>query len=119
MNYNSENKKLIFCETALETTAEQSVEADVTLPDYCPEIRKILRCSIAADVVSVQTTHGKVTVQGNATVKVIYVGENGNISSFENVQPLQKTVESDVINSESSVDVRINVDYVNGRAVCP
>lgn len=119
MNYNSENKKLIFCETALETTAEQSVEADVTLPDYCPEIRKILRCSVAADVVSVQTSHGKVTVQGNATVKVIYVGENGNISSFENVQPLQKTVESDVINSESSVDVRINVDYVNGRAVSP
>ena len=119
MNYNSETKKLTFCETAFETTAEQSVEADLTLPDYCPEIRKILRCSVAADVISVQTGNGKVTVQGNATVKVIYVGENGNVSSFENTQPLQKTVESDVINSESSVDVRINVDYVNGRAVSP
>jgi hypothetical protein len=31
-------------ETVLDTSVEQSVECDVLLPDYCPDILRILTC---------------------------------------------------------------------------
>ncbi len=117
MNFNSESQKLNFCETVFETTAEQSLEADINLPDYCPEIQKILKCNVSAEIASVQNTSGRITAQGNAVVKLIYIGDNGKTAAFEQAYPIQKTAESDLITSESCVDVRVNVDYVNSRAV--
>lgn len=117
MNYNSESQKLNFCETVYETTAEQSLEADINLPDYCPEIQKILKCNVCAEITSVQNSSGRITAQGNATVKIIYIGDNGKTAAFEQSYPIQKSAESDLITSESCVDVRVNVDYVNSRAV--
>lgn len=117
MNFSSESKKLSFCETVLETTAEQSLEADITLPDYCPEIRKILKCSVCPQIISVQSSSGRITAQGNALVKIIYVGDNDKTVSFEQSYPVQKSVDSDSLNADSNAEVRINVDYVNSRAV--
>lgn len=119
MKFSSETKKLSFCETVFETTAEQSLEADITLPDYCPEIQKILRCNVVTNIISVQNSNGRMTAQGNAVVKIIYVGDNGKTVSFEQSYPVQKSAESDSVNSESCLDVKINVDYVNSRAVNP
>lgn len=119
MNFKSETKKLSFCENVFETSAEQAIEADIVLPDYCPEIQKILRCSVIAQLASVQHNSGKITAQGNAVIRVIYVGDNGKVSAFEQSQPVQKTAECEHIGSDANVEVRINVDYVNSRAVSP
>ncbi|MBQ7122748.1 MAG: DUF3794 domain-containing protein [Clostridia bacterium] len=119
MNFNCETQKLGFCETVFETTAEQSVDADISLPDYCPEIQRILRCSVITNINSVQNSSGRVTADGNAVVRLLYVGENGKIAGYEQSYPIQKFIESNRISSESSVNVTVNTDYVNCRAVNP
>lgn len=117
MNLKCETQNLGFCESVFETTAEQSIDADFSLPDYCPEIRKILRCSVTTNIASVQNSSGRVTADGNAIVRLLYVGENGKTAAHEQSYPVQKIVESNRIVSDSAVSVCVNTDYVNCRAV--
>ncbi len=117
MNFNSERKKLGICENTFETTAELSLEADLNLPDYCPEIQRILKCCVIPHITSVQNSSGRVNVQGDAEVKLIYVGDNGKLAAFEQNYPIQKFCENNNLSSECAVTARINTDYVNCRAV--
>lgn len=117
MKFSTSTNMLGFSEINFETTSEQSVEADINLPDYCAEIKRILKCTVNADIISVQNTDGKITAQGNATVRVIYIGDNDMLSAYEQTYPVQKTVESDKVSSGCAVSVRAVTDYVNCRAV--
>lgn len=119
MNYNSNTQRIGFCETVYETTAEQSLDADINLPDYCPEIQKILKCTVVPNITSVQNNSGRITADADASVRILYVGENGKTAAYEQNYPLQKFVESGKVTSDSAVDVRIKTDYANCRAVNP
>ena len=117
MNFKTDRKILGICENAFETTAELSLEADLNLPDYCPEIQRILKCCVTPHINSVQNASGRVTVQGNAEIKLIYVGDNGKIAAFEQNYPIQKFCENNNLTSDCAVSAKINVNYVNCRAV--
>lgn len=119
MNYNRDTRKIGFCETVYEATAEQSLEADINLPDYCPEIQRILKCSVIPNISSVQNNSGRITTDAIATVRILYLGENGKTAAYEQNYPLQKFVESGKVTSDCAVDVRIKTDYANCRAVNP
>ncbi|MBQ2973889.1 MAG: DUF3794 domain-containing protein [Clostridia bacterium] len=119
MNYSTETQKIGFFESVYESTAEQSLDADINLPDYCPEIRKILKCTVVPNINSVQNNSGRLTADATATVRIFYIGENGKPAGYEQNYPLQKFVESDKITSDSSVRVNIKTDYANCRAVNP
>lgn len=117
MNFNSESKRLGICEIVFESTVEHSLEADLNLPDYCPEIQRILKCCVCAQITSVQNISGRVTAQGNAEVKLIYASEEGKIAAFEQSYPIQKICENNSLTSDNAIAVKVNTDYVNCRAV--
>ncbi len=119
MNLNCETQKAGFCESVFESTAEQSLDADISLPDYCPEIQRILKCTVTPNVTSVQNNSGRVTADVTAVVRVIYEGENGKAAAYEQSYPLQKFIESNRITNDTAVNVTVNTDYVNCRAVNP
>lgn len=119
MNFNCETQKLGFCDAAFETTVEQSLDADIALPDYCPEIQRILKCTVISNVTAVQNNSGRVTADASAVVRLLYVGDNGKTAGYEQSYPLQKFIESNRITSDSAVNVTVNTDYVNCRAVNP
>ena len=119
MNLNNETQKIGFCETVYESVAEQSLDADIALPDYCPEIQRILKCTVTTGITSAQNNSGRVTADGNAVVRIIYVGDNGKISGYEQSYPVQKFIESSKITSDSAVSVTVRTDYINCRAVNP
>lgn len=119
MNYNTTTQKVGFSETVHESTAEQSLDADISLPDYCPEICRILKCTVIPNVTSVTNNSGRITADANVNVRVLYVGENGKIAGYEQNYPIQKFVESNRITSDSAVSVNVKTDYANCRAVNP
>lgn len=116
MNFESNMKSLGFCETVFESAAEHSVECEFNMPDYCPEIKRIIKCCLKANVTAVQRLEGKINASVNACIRVIYIGENNKVSAYEQIQPIQKTFESDKIRTDSVINVRVNTDYVNCRA---
>lgn len=119
MNLNCKTMKLGFFDTVYESAAEQSLDADISLPDYCPEIQRILKCTVNPCVTGVQNSSGRVTADANVVVRILYVGDNGKLSGYEQSYPLQKFIESSKITSDSAVNVTVKTDYVNCRAVNP
>lgn len=117
MNFNINTQRLGFCETVYETAAEQSLDADISLPDYCPEIQRVLKCSVIPNITGVQNNSGRITADCNAVVRLLYVGDNGKIAGYEQSYPIQKFVESSRVGSEAAVSACVNTDYVNCRAV--
>lgn len=119
MKLNTDSLKLGFYDTVCETNAEQSFDAEVNLPDYCPEIQKILKCSLSTDIVSVQNNSGRITADISAKLCLIYIGGNGVVSGYEQSYPIQKFIDSSKITSDCVVTLIVNADYLNCRAVNP
>lgn len=117
MNFNINTQRLGFCESVYETAAEQSLDADISLPDYCPEIQRVLKCSVVPNITAVQNNAGRITADCNAVVRLLYVGDNGKIAGYEQSYPIQKFVESSRVGADSAVSANVNTDYVNCRAV--
>ena len=77
-------KKEIFriSELLFENTSEQTVDGDITLPDYCPDIKRILKCMVTPCIVSEQCVGDRVTIDANAFVQVLYVDDNNNVFCY-------------------------------------
>ncbi len=119
MKFNTDSLNFGLFDTVCETTAEQSFDAEINLPDYCPEIQKILKCSLSSDVVSVQNNSGRITADISAKLSLIYIGDNGALSGYEQSYPIQKFIDSSKITSDCVVYLRVITDYLNCRAVSP
>lgn len=77
----------------LDTVSEQALELDYVLPDYCPEIFKVLSCRIYPSVARRQYSGTKLNYELTALVRVVYVSEDGEISAVEQTLSYDKSVE--------------------------
>lgn len=50
MEFNQENRSFCTPSAVLDTVAEQLADVDLTLPDYCPDIEKILKCTLTPKI---------------------------------------------------------------------
>ena len=57
----------------LDTAAEQSIDAEFTLPDYCPDIGKILSCTLLPQIYLANVSGDKLLVEGASRVNVLYL----------------------------------------------
>lgn len=119
MDFNVDKQHVTCCKIIREAKAEQGIDSDITLPDYCPDVKSILRCSIDAGVNSVNVTGNRITAEGNALIRLIYVSTDDKLSCFEQNYPLSKYVEMSPIPPESQAVANVKVSYVNCRAVSP
>ena len=101
---------------------EQGVELDYVLPDYCPDIFKILKCSLIPRVISYNVSvDSKLMLDGVVYIKVLYLAENSNaVHCIDQRYTYSKTV--DMGKRETPADnVTVSIipktDYCNCRAV--
>lgn len=117
MDFNVISQALGIIETVFEGNAEQAVDGDITLSEYYPDIQRILKCSVIPGITGAQASSDRITVDGTALVRVLYVGEDGKIRGFEQNYPFTKTIETSAPTEGACVSVRAKTDYVNCRAV--
>lgn len=99
-----------------EGSCEQAVDCDITLPDYCSEILRVLKCTAEPCIVSSKISGDRACADGNALVRIIYSDENGKICSYEQEYAFSSHAElgSDM-NGTLFCDAK--TEYVNCRAV--
>ena len=56
---------------------ECPVDTEYTLPDYCADIQKILKCIVTPEVMSVSTAGDSLTIDGCASMHVLYLDAKG------------------------------------------
>ena len=112
------NKEMVTINDVIfDGVTELPVESDFMLPDYCPDILRILKCNLLPVVTSHQSTGEKLIVDGMAVFKIIYISEDDSVRNYEHKIPFSKTV-----NLKNNVDSPIitasaSSNYVNCRAV--
>ena len=73
MDYSIKKDYLCACETIFDGLVEQPVDLDFSLPDYCPDIQKILKCQICPQISSRNISGDKLYVEGTANISLIYL----------------------------------------------
>lgn len=117
MDFNMKKQKLTDDELWQEVSAQQSVETEITLPDYCSDIKRILKCIMTPGITNISVSGENVSVTGNVSIKLIYLGENDKIDCYEGNEDIKFfTVVKDMPDN-AVVSVRAKPNYVNCRAV--
>ena len=62
-------------EVLFEGNCEQAVDTELTLPDYCPDIGKLLKCRLVPMITSRQVNFDSLVVEGTARISVIYLDD--------------------------------------------
>lgn len=119
MDIQFEKMQIGLGETVCDKTAEQTVEADISLPDYCPDISKILSCFAETSVNGVSVSDGKITADAVTVIRMIYAGQEGEPAVYEYTETFKKTVDAAEIDRTCAVSFSVRTSYVNCRAVSP
>jgi hypothetical protein len=115
---------VITDETVFDGQTEQGVELDYVLPDYYPEIFKILKCTLTPHIVSYSVSaDSKLILDGTAVIRVMYLAENSNaVHCIEQRYTYSRTVDmsrkgSAAAISDENVTLSQKADYCNCRAI--
>lgn len=108
-------KKIVY-----EGNVEQGVDIDITLPDYCADILRILKCYVVPQVTGYQVSGDRLLIDGTVLVRILYVDEQAKtIRSHEHVSPFSKSLELNNLPDSPTVKIKTKVEYVNCRAINP
>lgn len=91
MEMNLNRGSAAVCELLLNTAAEHPIECDLLLPDYCPDIVRLLCCRVCSSVADCTVQQSTLTVEGMALVQLCYVGEVGGVRKTEYRVPFSKS----------------------------
>ena len=117
MELNLSKQTVHVNEVLYDGTVEQPLECDVLLPDYCPDIQKILRCEVSPSLLTTSVNGERLSVDGVATAHLYYLDENGCIRHAEYKIPYTRVIELRTAPQTPVVNVWQTVDYFNCRAV--
>lgn len=119
MELNLSQQTVSVNEVIYDGTVEQPLECDVLLPDYCPDIQKILRCEVVPSLLSCTPSGDRLSIEGMAVAHLYYLDESGCLRHAEYKIPYTKAIELRAPAQNPIVSVGQSVDYFNCRAVSP
>lgn len=114
MDFTVKKDSINGCEANTVSSAEHTVDCDITLPEYMPDVVRVLRCCLAPSVASQQISGDRIMTECDCTASVIYICEQGKVHCFEQTEHFGKQLE---FNGEyqDSVSVGIKTEFVNYR----
>ena len=97
---------------------EQGVECDGILPDYLPDISRVIRCTLEPRVLNRQWLGDSLELDGEIRVRMVYFSEeSGALAVYETLISFSKSLEGRVSSPEAVTEVLPRVDYCHCRVV--
>lgn len=85
---------------------EQPIECDITLPEYLPDIQRVLKCSLTAHISSVQKTGDRVTADGTGRLSVLYMSDTGKLQCLEQGVPFSRFLKTERLRNANAASER-------------
>lgn len=117
MEHKNLKTNVFSMDTVFNESAEQPIDADFTLPDYYPDISKILKCCAVSRISSKGLNGNTVSVEGCVTVNVIYCGDDNSLNSYEYQYPFSKIFDTGCNTEGAFLTANSRCEYINCRAV--
>ena len=115
MEYQSSNS----CAIAFTGTGRQAVATDFTLPDYCSDIERILRCGGAVQLHTISENAGHLHADGEIDLRLLYLNEEGQPDLFEQHLPLSVSLQMPDPAENGVLRAHATIDYLNCHARSP
>lgn len=105
-------------EVVYDGISEQGIELDYILPDYYPDIFKLIKCEAFPEILSYSVTENKLNFDLSVNIIIWYCSENSNeLSTIRQKMTYSKTQELGQDITGAEVLLRTAADYVNCRVV--
>ena len=85
-------KSIRLTEQIFNANEEFAVDGEMELPEYYPEISKILDCRVSLSEDSVSLTNDTVTFAGKARFELMYLSDGNVLTSYTSVQKFTKNM---------------------------
>ncbi len=115
-------KKTLVSTTSkiLDSVSQQPVDLDFTLPDYCADIEKILKCSLEPKIFTRNFSGGQLRIDGASLVRIIYCdADKCQVRCCEQTLPFSATFPVSGDASEHIILTKLKPEYLNCRALTP
>lgn len=120
MDYLLKNRYVSGTSELLDTVTQQAVDLDFTLPDYCADVEKILKCSLVPKIYSRTFSAGQLRVDGASIVRILYCDSNKKLlRCCEQTVPFSSTIPVNGEVSEYMILTSAKPEYLNCRALSP
>ena len=99
---------------------EQPIDLDISLPDYCPDIQRILKCQVLPSISSRSVSGDRLEVEGTCTVRVYYLDAGGtSVHCYETESSYLAAVTLKQPVEQPRIYTMTRVEYVNCRPTSP
>lgn len=120
MEYQMQRESCAVCETVFEGTKEQPIDLDFTLPDYCPDIERILKCRVTPSLTSRNLSADMLELDGSVLMSLYYLdAKKQAIRLCEHTMPFSCSFSWKTGAEEAAALVRLRTEYLNCRALSP
>lgn len=117
MEFNLKKTPVGILSSVLDTVCEQPVDIDFTLPDYCPDIEKILRCKLIPKIYNRNLSGGQLRIDGTTVVSILYVDPDGGLKACEQTVPFNSSFPLSSNVEDAIIRTNVKCEYVNCRAL--
>lgn len=118
MDYKIASDSVMINDVFYDTIIEQPMETDFTLPDYCPDIGRILKCLAAPRINTRSLSSNGLNIEGTTRLEVIYLdGRDKHLRCCEHDLPFSINIPLNDCPDAASAKLGTRVEYINCRAV--
>ena len=118
MDLKINREMLTVSESIFDGIQEQSVELDYILPDYFPDIFKLVKCCIVPSVLSYSINGDTVSYELQADIKILYCSEQSNtLQCICQKMTFNKSIQLSETAEKPSVTLVPKTDHINCRVV--
>lgn len=105
-----------YLRNVLNNVSDEVVECEFVLPEYMPEILRIIRTTATPRITSCRLVGERITIDGLCDMRIIYTSEDDGIYTFSQTRSFTRYCENSEFSECIDVGVRSGVAYVNCRA---
>ncbi len=116
MEFQLKKQKLICDELWEEISSQQNIETEITLPDYCGDIKRILKCVLRPGITNISLSGENATATGKVSLKLIYVNDKDKIDCYESAEDLSVYAVMKNLPENPLLCAEAKTNYVNCRA---